>query len=86
MSHLLQMLLLFLLVFSSASAAEEAGGQEVRVRNGTSEVTSDGWQCPNTTVKMTRGQEIHCHCVLAHTLRSVYPYSPTASSGHVALK
>ena len=70
----LQMLLLFLLVFSSASAAEEAGGQEVRVRNGTSEVSSDGWQCPNTTVKMTRGQEIHCHCVLAHTLRSAFGF------------
>ena len=67
----LQMLLLFLLVFSTASAAEEAGGQEVGVRNGTSEVSRD-WRCPNTTVKMMRGQEIHCHCELAHTLRSVY--------------
>ena len=66
------MLLLFLLLFSSASAAEEAGGHEVGVRNVTSEVSRDGgWRCPNTTVKMTRGQEIHCHCELAHTLRSV---------------
>ena len=66
------MLLLFLLLFSSASAAEEAGGHEVGVRNVTSEVSRDGgWRCPNTTVKMARGQEIHCHCELAHTLRSV---------------
>jgi len=67
-SIFLKMLLLFLLVFSLASATEESGGQEVGVRNGVSEVSRD-WRCPNTTVQMTRGQEIHCHCELAHTLR-----------------
>ena len=86
------MLLLFLLLFSSASAAEEAGGQEVGVRNVTSEVSDGGWRCPNTTVRVTRGQEIHCHCELAHTLRSVYRssvnilYETFRVDGQLALK